>query len=91
MDEALAFKLSDERAEHLTSCHGCQQSVQWQRLAKLGQLRDDDHDWSSRTIEALSERAKQTGRAFVYFVPEYGRFVWRVMFPFQKSRIIKIW
>lgn len=90
MDDALDFKLDEERAEHLVSCHGCQYSVQWKRLAKLGQLWSDEHDWASRTIEALTERAKLTGRAFVYFVPEYEKFVWRAMFPFHKSRIIKI-
>jgi hypothetical protein len=90
MDDALDFKLADERAKHLIDCQGCQYSVQWKRLARLGQLWSEEHDWASRTIEALSEHAKETGRAFVYVTPEYGRFVWRAMLPFQKSRIIKI-
>ena len=90
MDAALDFKLDDERAEHLVSCQGCQHSVQWKRLAKLGQLWDAEHDWASRTLEALTERVRMNGGAFAYFVADYEKFIWRTMFPFQKSRIIRI-
>ncbi len=89
MDAALDFKLSDARAEHLARCQGCQYSVQWKRLARLGQLWTREHDWYSRTMEALTERAKARGTAFVFFVSDYDKFVCRSTLPFQKKPVRK--
>ncbi len=65
MDEALRFGLEDDRSIHLAHCKGCQSSVEWTRLASLGLLWDEEHDWAKRVFDALVKKAAAQGKTII--------------------------
>ncbi len=80
IDDALAYRMSEEAAEHLHHCRGCQVAVEWSRLAKLNQLNTIDNDWYCKTLEALAEGMKRKGNGLLYAIPGMN----------QKSRLARL-
>lgn len=88
IDDAIGFRLAEDRTEHLVKCRGCQSTVEWKRMAKLGSLWDEERDWATVTTRALAERAYSRGNGMVYMAGTGAR-VRLVRMRFELPPIIK--
>lgn len=90
LDDALAYRLEEDAAEHLTSCHGCQTAVAWQRMAKLNQLAELENDWYCKTLEALAKASRQKGNGMVYAIPTLSQRSRLAYISFERPVAVKI-
>lgn len=90
IDDAVGFRLEEDRISHLVGCQGCQNTVEWQRMARLGTLWDDERDWAAASLQALAIRAKSRGNGLVYAVVHHGVRSRLVRMRFEPPVIVKI-